>query len=192
MSNDLQRVLDKITQHGQAGRIRARHDTARLRGPNPNPRVANFDQFTRVIGAFVNKQIELAGGQRYPDFEARAIAKEILSQQERRTGKTFNNYARDAIDGRNGGLRAVLDILTDTLREQQTSRYIGDAIDQVVDPLDYDRKVAVTRQVLAHYQRLSPGAVSDPRPEVHAHDYSTLLREVAAQVDKMNENLRGH
>lgn len=190
MSSELQRILDKISQYGQAGQVRARHDLARLRSPNPNPRIESYDQFIRVVGAFLNRQIEMTGGQRYPDFEARAMAKEILSRGGGQSGKTLNNFVRDAIDGRSGGLREALDIITDRLRDQQTSMFIADAIDQVVDPLDFDRKVEITRQVLAHFAGINSTSVQVPRPEACAHDYGNLLQLIARQVDHLNDSLR--
>lgn len=192
MPTDLQRVLAKITEQGTAGKVRALHDSARLSSPVTNPRVSNAHDFARVIGAFVNRQIEKTGGSRYNDFEARAVAKEMLIQHGRRANvnKTYNNFVRDAIDGRNNGLRGILDILTDQIREQQAGRYISDAIDQVIDPLDYDRKKSVTREMIAHFQMLMPGTVEDPRSEVYVHDYDTLLREVGRQLDQTSDNLR--
>ncbi|MEM9416312.1 MAG: hypothetical protein AAGA29_12670 [Planctomycetota bacterium] len=192
MSNDLQRILAEISRHGNAGKVRAQHDSARLRGPNPNPRVTNERDFARVIGAFVNRQLEATGGRRYPDFEARAVAKEMLVQHGRRVNKTYNNFVRDAIDGHDGGLRGVLDFLTDLLREQQAERYRSDAKDRHIDPLSFDQKKKITGDILAHYRSADPSSVPDPRPEVYAHDYSALLDEMARKQDDMTDKLRGH
>lgn len=190
MSAELQRILARISQHGSAGQVAARHDGARLTAEQHPTRVDNHEQFAAVIGAFVNRQVQLTGGQTYAPYEARAVAKEMLNQYGRRYELTYNNYARDAIDGRNGGLRAVLDILTDLIRDQQTSRYISDTIDQYVDPLSYDQKVAVTQQVIDHFRRLNPDAIDDPRPEVHAQNYVDMLRELNKQIDTFSNRMR--
>jgi len=192
MSTDLKRILAQISQHGSAGRIAARHDTARLTKGQYPARVHNHEAFASLIGDFVNRQLLQTGGGTRTPFEARALAKDILTRQGRNHGRTYNNYARDAIDGRNGGLRAALDALTDAIRDQQTLHYIGDVIDRVVDPLDWDHKVAVTGQLLNHYRQLNPNAVEDPRPEVHAQSYDELLRELSHQVDSFTNSLRRH
>ncbi|MFN3167002.1 MAG: hypothetical protein ACE37H_08055 [Phycisphaeraceae bacterium] len=192
MSNEQERIIARISNHGAVGRIRARHDAASMSRSVGDLRVTNAHDFARVTGGYVNHQVKMTGGSGYSDYEARSIAKELLTQHGRRYRRTYNNYIQNAIDGHDGGLRGVLNILTDMLREQQAERFKDDAIDQVIDPLDFDAKVAVTRQILDEQKRLSPGGMGDQRPEAHAHDYQALLSKRAQQIDEMNDELRSH
>lgn len=192
MSEELERIIASISDHGTAGQIKARHDAACLSSPIGNPRITNAQDFARVIGAFVNRQVKATGGSGYSDFEARGKAKELLVDHGRRVGQTYNNYVRNAMDGYDDGLRGVLNLLTDLLREEQANRYKEDAIDRMIDPLDFDAKVKVTGQVLAELKGLIPGGIVDPRPEAHAHEYQALLRMRAEHNDEFNDELRRH
>lgn len=192
MSKEVERIIAMISDHGVAGQIKARHDAACLSSPVGNPRITNAQDFARVIGAFVNRQVKATGGSGYSDFEARAKAKELLIEHGRRFGRTYNNYVRNAIDGHDDGLRGVLSILTDMLREQQAARYKDDAVDRAIDPTDFDAKLEVTRQLLSDLDKVKPGGIVDTRPEAHAHEYQALLRMRAKHDDEFNDELRRH
>jgi hypothetical protein len=194
MSKEFERLVAKLSEHGTAGRVSAQHDAASLSSPISGPRVRDSHEFACVIGAFVNRQVQLTGGAGYPDFEARTIAKEILSKygERRGQGRTYANYARNAIDGQDGGLRGVLNILAEVLREQQTERYREDAVDQIVDPLDFEAQVAITKKIMDDHKQTSSVDIGNPRPEAHAHQYRALIRRRVQQIDDTTKDFRGH
>lgn len=192
MSKQLERAIAQISRHGAAGRLMARHDAASLINTYSTSPVRSSREFDDRIGKFVNQQVRMTGGSGYPDFEARAMAKEILTEHGKRFRKTYVNYARDAIDGVGEGLYGVLKILADVLRDQQADRYQNDAIDRIVDPLSFQDKVAITKAIMDAHNRTSVADVGDPSPEAHAHAYRDLVREQARHSDEMSDKMRGH
>ena len=192
MNSQLQRILSQITQYGAAGQIAAQHDAARLSLGQQPLRVRDNAHFMEVLGRVVNLQLEKTGRGALPAYEAQREAVEILESGGRRSGKSYANFARDAMDGRNGGLRVAIDLVADGLRDKQTQRFVAASIDAAVDPLNWDQKVAITRQILSHYQQISPQSISESRAEPHAHDYQSLIREISQHVDSMSNTMRSH
>lgn len=190
MSKEFERLFAKLSEHGATGRLKARHDAASLSNPISITRVRNSQEFASLIGAFVNRQIRHTGGAGYPDFEARAVAREMLTNYGRRHGRTYVNYVRDAIDGRGDGLRGVLNILTDMIRDQQAQRYGDDAFDRLIDPLDFRAKVAITKEIMDDLKRKTSADFGDPNPEVHAHDYQAIVRRQVRQIDENTDDFR--
>ncbi|MFN3166370.1 MAG: hypothetical protein ACE37H_04825 [Phycisphaeraceae bacterium] len=192
MSKELERIIAQISRHGGAGRLMARHDAASLINSYSTSPVRNCREFDDRIGKFVNQQARMTGGTVYPDFEARAIAKDILKEQGKRFRKTYANYARDAIDGSGEGLYGVLKILADYLRDHQIDRFQNDAIDRLVDPLSFQDQVAITKAIMEKHNKTSVADIGDPSPEAHAHAYRDLVREQARHSDEMSDKMRGH
>jgi len=165
------------------------HDEARAGYGLRRNTVSNFNEFNEVITnyyAFHVAQCVIRGG-RIPQFEATGRANAIVEQEFRRQGGNLQSACRDALDGTNGGLRAILDVMAEHLKAESVERYTQYVFQQHVDPTSWPQKVEIIRQFIDRYRHVLGTAIDDRHPERYAQNYDELIR---AFVDGLKRSSR--
>lgn len=179
--NELDHILRALDERELALAVGKQHDEARLRYTLSSITVEDFAAFERLIGDYYAYHFSscVAPGAQLPEFEARQRAKELLERSVRDQGGTLASLCADAIDGRDGGTRRVLDLICDGLKHESQSRYIESVFDRFVAPTSFDEKVEIIRQLMQKFANILPRSMNTSRPEQYAHDYKQFVRAFA-------------
>lgn len=171
-------LMHALNERTIAREVGLRHDEARMRFALGTNTVADFDEFSNIIGNYVNHHYGMciSRGGRLSQGEARSLAKSFIEREyQRRKGNIVSAF-NDAHDGTNGGLRAILDIIADALKAQSTEHYVRDLFDRHVAPNSWDDKVAIIREFLHEFRAYLPPDIRTDQSERFAQNYEELIR----------------
>ena len=171
-------LLAALDERQLAQQVGLKHDEARVRYPLSSNTVADFDRFTDIISDYYNYQFTrcVSRGGALPRSEAAGRAKEILEQAYRRRNGDIVTAFNDARDGTNGGLRVILDSISEGLKTESVERYIREMFDRHVSPNAWADKVEIIRQFIAHCGANLASSIDASQPERYAQNYRELIR----------------
>ena len=120
------------------------------------------------------------------------LADEALDLLERAfTDKGGVNAARaEARDGIHGGMRFVLDVMTEQYKVGQQSKHVSRVLQEALDPLDWSQRVAFMRAFLDRLGPQLPAKIRDQPPERFARHYGDILQTYAQSLDRVKQLLR--
>lgn len=175
--NAIESLLASLNERAIVRNVAVRHDEARMRYPLRANTVKTSDEFSAIIGDYCNSHLNYATGRGYSStWEAQGHAKEILEREYQRRHGNLNTALSDAIDGTNGGLRQILDVLADALKAQSVERYTNEIFDAHVSLNSWPEKVAIVSQFIRRCGLdLSP-YIDVNTPERYAQDWKDLIR----------------
>jgi hypothetical protein len=78
-------------------------------------------------------------------------------------------------------MRAILDMLMESLKEEAVERHIRDVFDRYIQPSSYEERVAIIKELLNKIGRHSPYVDYD-HPERYAHNYEELIRALVEHI----------
>jgi len=171
-------LLNALDERTIARQVGIRHDEARMSYHLQSNTVATFDEFSWIIGDYYNYHYTtcVSNGGRLSASEAEGRAKEIIEQQYRkRNGDTVTAF-NDCHDGTNGGLRAVCDMVSESLKADGVQRYIRAVFDHYVNPASWEEKVAIMRQFLDRCGAYLSSSINLNQPERYAQNYNELIQ----------------
>ncbi|WP_309400011.1 hypothetical protein [Cerasicoccus maritimus] len=160
------------------------HDDARISYRLDSNTVQDMHEFISVIGDYLNYHHETCLGGRLPDFQAEEMAKEIVERHHKRSGGNLLSAYTQANTGLNGGMRKILDVIADELREDALRRYTNHVLDTYVTPNAWPEKVALIRELVAVLKL--DGADTD-HPERYASDYKALIETYLRNLRRTEE-----
>lgn len=114
------------------------------------------------------------------DLLARAFA-------EQGGDKAARQEARDAI---HGGLRYVLDVMTDRFAREQSAKHIHRIFKEVIDPLDFIAQKEVTAALIERALPSLPPEMQDVPPGVLATHHERLIGAYARSLDLLRQEIR--
>jgi hypothetical protein len=188
--NTISPVLAALGEAQIARTVGIPHDETRLRYRLERNTVESFEEFTALTGEYYNYHSSgcMFHGGRLSAADARGRAKEILEREYRRRirGITTPIVAayNDAHDGTNGGLRTILDLIADALKEESVSHYVTDVFDRFVAPNSWEGKVSIIRQFIEHCPVELSSSIRRDQAERYAQNYRELIQ---AYVDGLRQ-----
>lgn len=168
------------------------HDEARAGYSLKRNTVANFDEFNDLIADYYSYHVGrciVQGGQ-IAHFEASGRASEILERQYKRRGGNIMSAYKDAKDGTNGGMRVILDVIAEQLKEESLERYIRHTFNTHVDPSSWNQKVDIIRQFMDRYDHALGSAIDRAHPERYAQSYDELIKAFMDALKKSSNIFR--
>lgn len=184
--NAIQHIFQALDEREIARQIGLRHDEARMQYRLESNTVGSYSEFMDIIADYYNWHFSKCnapgGGMDLTQAEGRA--KQLIEQQDRRQRGDIVSAFNDAHQGTNGGLRVILDFMSEGLKEEATQFYVSNVFDQWVTPNEWDQKVEIIRQFM---ERFSAGISEDIRrdqPERYAQNYAELIQ---AYVDGLRQ-----
>ena len=108
-------LLAELDERTIAQKIGIPNDEVRMRFSLPSNTVSSFDEFTRIIGDYYNTHFTacISNGGNLSTSEAASRAKELIENEYRRRNGDIVTAFNDAHEGTNGGLRYILDIISE-------------------------------------------------------------------------------
>lgn len=176
--NAISHIMTALDERNLARTVATPHDEARLRYPLQRNTVNTFEEFTSVAGDYYGYHFSrcVANGGRLSPAEARGRAKELLEREYRRRNGDIVTAFNDAHDGTNGGLRVILDMLADGLKEESIGRYVREVFDHFVAPNSWQDKVTIIRQFIDRCGVELSSSVNADQPERYAQNYRDLIQ----------------
>jgi hypothetical protein len=185
-------LLAELDERTIAQRIGIPHDEVRMRYPLQSNTVANFEEFSRIIGDYCNYHFTncVSFGGSLSASEAVGRAKELLEQQYRRREGDIVTAFNDSHDGTNGGLRVVLDTIAEGLKAESVERHIRDAFDRYVAPNSWELKVEIIRQFIRKCGGFLSSSIRTDQPERYAQNYQELIRSYVTALQNTSSIFR--
>ncbi|MBK7090662.1 MAG: hypothetical protein IPH59_02900 [bacterium] len=182
----LSSILEQLDERYIARLIAIPHDQARMKYAPPLFAIVDIGEFTRVIGEYYNYHFVtcISHGGYLTASESEGRAKDILDREYRQQRGGFVGAFNDARFGTNGGLRAILDIIADSLKAESIARHMRKVLDDEVKPNSWEDKVDIISQFMS---RCGPDVLKQldtANPERYAADYEDLIR---AYVDGLRK-----
>ena len=171
-------ILSALDERTIARQIGIPHDEARMRYPLQRNTVQDFDEFSRIIGDYYahHSGACISRGGSISRAEAEGRAQEITEREYRRRNGDIVSAFNDAHDGTNGGLRGVLDKISEALKAESVERYIRSIFDRHVAPNSWEQKVEIVRQFVAQCGMNLSTSIRTDQIERYAHEYGPLIR----------------
>ena len=102
----------------------------------------------------------------------------------------YNSILAEAKNASRGGLRFILDLVTEHLKNEAREKYIFRTFKEAIDPLDTDTRVSLIAAIMKREgDRLPPDIASQP-PERYAHQYEEILRLYAQSLSRVISRLK--
>jgi len=177
----IQILLAALDERTIARIVAIDHEEARAGYALRSNTVQDFPTYSGIIGHYYAYHYMrcVARGGTLSQTDATAQAKRIIEREyQRRHGDIVMAY-NDACYGTNGGLRAQLDIIAESLKLEATENYIREQFDRHVCPSSFADQVEIIRQFIQVYGAFLPPEVRNARPEQFARDYERLIRSYA-------------
>lgn len=154
------------------------HDEARAAYTLNKNTVSNFEEFNNLLANYYRHHVSrcVVQGGSVAHFEAAGRASEILEAAFRRQGHNLMSAYRDAQDGTNGGMRIILDVLAEQLKEESVERYVRHAFNSHVDPTSWPQKVDIISQFISRNQHILGPSIDSVHPERYAQNYDELIK----------------
>lgn len=171
-------LCDTLDEVAIAGNVGNGHDNARGAYSLKINTVSSFAEFNDRIADYYSYHIGrcVVQGGRLAHFEAAGRASEILESEYKRHGGSLQSAYRDANDGTNGGMRIILDVIADRLKEESVERYTRHAFNRYVDPTSWPQKVEIIRQFIDRNRHILGSSIDAAHPERYAQNYDELIR----------------
>jgi hypothetical protein len=96
----------------------------------------------------------------------------------------------EACDAIHGGMRFILDCLTEQFRTECQSRYVNRVIREVLGPLNRQAQVSFVSALLKRLAAHLPSEIAAAPPERFVDHYETIAKEYVKSLDKINETFR--
>ena len=187
----LDRILEELDELHIVNTITKQHDEARMGYTLPGITVSSDAEFDDLVADYYNYHFTtcISHGGSLPRSEAASSAKEIIENAYRRRGMDRLNAYSDGKNGTNGGMRAILDIIMDNMKDTAVERHIRDVIDRYVAPTDFEEQVDIVREIIAR-MGYKPSYIDPKRPERYARNYEELVRGLVESVKAQSSKLR--
>ncbi len=185
-------ILDSLTERAIAQEVGTHHDEARLNYSIRRNTVGSYQEFVHHISQYYNHHFStcLASGGQLSDEEAQERAIEILENHYKKHEGDIVMAYNDARDGTNGGLRAVLDVIADSLRDQSIEYYIRSVFNRYVCPASWEERVEIISQFIDQSGHVLDQLIDKSNPERYARDHQPLIRAYVRGLTQTGRALR--
>ena len=190
----IEELLRSLDAREIAQAVGNEHDNARLQYRLEKNTVDSFDEFETLLGDYYSHHFTktVSRGGELNHFESVGRAKEILTQRLRREGGNLTSAFEDARDGSNGGMRKLLDLIADHLKDESQERYIQSVFDRYITPNDFEEKVNIIQELIRYYGRGLPDSFQTDRPERYATNYIELIRAIVERNNAVSQRMRNY
>jgi hypothetical protein len=184
-------VISQIDSVSLAKTIAVPIDTARATYMLGSLTVRSNDEFFDVVSAFylhLQRHIHSVS----ESIDINIVKNDAVALVER----TFANKGgitaamNEASAGIHGGMRFILDCLTDKFKIESQERHINRIIHEIIGPLDRDVQISFISALLKRLSPHLPQEIASSQPERFIDHYETIAKEYVKSFDKINETFQ--
>lgn len=187
----LETLLGKISSQAIAEQITRPLDEARARYQLDRVTAENADAFHEVLLRFhvhMLRHTHEGVGRLDQDLllgEALGILKRAFAQEG-----GYKAALAEAGDGTHGGLRLMLDRITEQMKRDEAERYLLLVFTEAINPLDWDTKVELISTLLERLKPYLPAEVLEKPPSSYATEYRQLVQAYSESLDRVTKLLK--
>lgn len=178
----LDNILHELDESYIVDHIAKKHDEARVQYSLASITVPDDIAFDNLIADYYNYHFTkcISSGGELSRADAAGRAKDIITQQYRRKRLDKLNAYSDGKTGTNGGMREMLDIIMESLKEEAVERHYRDVIDRYIAPSSWDEQVDIIKEL---FKRIPDSQhINKDQPERYARNYEDLIRALVEQL----------
>jgi len=121
--------------------------------------------------------------------EAASEAYDLLDRAFRNKGGADAAWA-EARHGTKGGLRFIIDVMTEQFKTEQQAKHVNRVVKESVDPLDWMAREAFMEAFLDRIRPHLPQEIRNQPAERYTRHYEPVLRVYVQSLDRVKEKLR--
>ena len=184
-------VLSKIDSQVLLTNIGHSIDEARASFIMDSVTVESNEEFNDTIATFMlHMSRHYRGASATMDREAsRSEAHDLLEKTFSAKGGSIAALA-EGKNGTNGGMRFILDVMTEQFKKEEQEKYINMIFKEALDPMVWEEKLAFISAFLERIKHQLPPDIKMRSPEEYANHYELIVRMYAKSFDKVKELLR--
>ena len=185
-------VVSQINEQTIAQEIGVPIDSARSSYILAASTVETYEQFIDTLQAFfIHLQRYIASTPaEAPDMnQARSETLVLLERAFYGRGGDQAAFAR-ARDGIQGGMRSILDTLTEQYKAEKQAAYIQRIFKDAIAVMEWDQRVKFMRGAMKRLGSFLPPELKNMPPERFVGSYETIVRAYVESLDKVNQLLR--
>lgn len=185
-------VTSCINEQSLAQEIGIPLDSARSSFILDSSTVQTYDQFLDILQAFyIHLQHHIGSGinQALDLDRARAEAIALLSRAFEDKGGDRAAFLM-AKEGTQGGMRSVLDFITEEHKAQLHANHIQRIFKDAVNEMDWNEQVSFMRGAMKRLGPLLPSELKEMPPERLAGSFEKIVRVYVRSFDKVNQLIR--
>ncbi len=192
MSDSIRSLLASLDARVIAQRVGNQHDEARIKFQWDRNTVRDSHEFKEAISRYYIHHLKALGRIDFmPDYLAFALALKALESHLDSGPNSLSVLFRDAHDGTNGGLKAVLDRIANALKVEEIEGHIQDQFRRYADPMSWEDQLELVRQFIrACGPTRLPGIALD-KPEQYINNYRQLIRAYVETIQQATAPFRG-
>ena len=185
-------IVRELEDRAMADAVGRKFDDARVSYRLQSNQVSSEDEFYRILGDYYNHVHSccITPGAKLADYDATQKAINLLEEALRRDNGNIRSAYSNAVEGLNGGVMKILDIITDALRHEAMQNYTEHILRKYISPLQWEQQVDAIRSLLNHYSRDLPSDIDAANPEKYARDYSRLIKGLVYSINQTAREFR--
>jgi hypothetical protein len=189
-SKTVEIVLSEIGAESLTEKIGLPIDSARAAYLVRDVVVESHEAFYDEIESFYLAMLrQSAGGSVTASDMLAAEAHDLLSRAFADKGGVEAALA-EALYGTSGGMRYILDVITERFRAEQQAKWVNQVLKTALDALDWNARVAFMKAFLARISPQLPAEIRSQPPERFARHYEVVLQEYVKSLDHLNRVLQ--
>ena len=184
-------ILADISPDSLARNVGLAIDSARAAYVMDSVTVKDSDECLQGVAAFYLHVLRHLGTVDGP-ADPKALGPDalmLLRRAFRDEGGEKLAYA-EAIEGTRGGMRYVLDRMTNQFKREQTEQYIEFALERIVVKLDWEAKCALMTAMLQRLRLDLPSDIAFDTPERYVEAVKTIARAWSGSIDQLRMVVR--
>ena len=184
-------ILSEISQDALIVSVGGKIDGARSTYSISSTVIDSYEHFLEVIRSFYlhilrhTNEVSLS-------YELDSIGAESIALVERAFSKQggFKAALAEAKHGHNGGLRRVLDSMTDHYKQEQMEKHVQQVLKSALDPLDWDGKVDLMKELMHRLKPHLPQEILLQPVSRYADQWETISHVYVKSIDQMTALFR--
>jgi len=104
----------------------------------------------------------------------------------------FQAALAEAKTGNNGGIRFVLDTMTDQFKQEQQGKHVGHVLKSAINPLDWKGKVNFIKALIDRLKFHLPNKITSQPPERYAGHYEEIVEAYVQSMDQLKSIIRSY
>jgi hypothetical protein len=188
----LQSILTEIDQEALLRHVARPIDTARATFSPGAATTNSVDEFNEIVTSFyVHLQRHTYRIVEPLDLNASSTeASDLLKEAFFKKGG-WDGALTEAETGINGGIRFVLDVMTEHFKHTQKEKYMNQILITALKPLEWEEKVSLTQAILKRLEHNLPQKVVS-QPEKYAKELEDILKTYVQSQDRLKSMLRSY
>jgi len=185
-------VTAQISQQALAQKFGIPIDSARGSYILSSSTVKTYEDFIDTLQAFyihLKNCLALSPAEFSDVMKARSEAIALLEKAFYDKGGDQAAFAR-ARDGTEGGMRSILDTLTEQYKAEKQGIYIQRVFKDAINSMEWDERVKFIRGAMKRLELFLPEEFKDEPPERFVRSYETIVRAYVSSLDKVKQLLR--